>query len=146
MGGSQVKLLSGELEGMLAEISVTTGCNDWQVMGDPLIRRECGIHFLRSPSFRVPHVVLKAYGDDTVRALARKLDAKVRFYHGAGTSHCTVPVPILLLRGKNALVMEFVEAPLAGSLLRKGSIPAKPGNRSTGRPVVGSCGSTPSPG
>lgn len=118
--GGQEKRLSVELEGMLAEIASTTGCDDWQVRGSPLVRRECGIYFLRSASFRVPRLVLKAYGGDSVRALARKLDAKSRFYHAAGTRHCTVPEPILLLKGKNALVMEYVEAPLAGSLLRKG--------------------------
>jgi hypothetical protein len=107
--------------GLLREIARETGCDDWQITGKPLLRRNCGIFFLRSERFRLPEMALKIYQPGAVKPnLARDMHAKSVACHTAATFRYTVPEPIACFPERNALVMERVLVPTAGSLLRNG--------------------------
>lgn len=110
-----------EVAAILPAIARETGCDDWLPMRGPLQRRDCRIHFLRSAGHTAPGLVLKIYCKDAVgKNLARNLHRKSGRLIAAATDEFTVPRPVLFLQEENALAMEFVEAPLAGSLLIKG--------------------------
>jgi hypothetical protein len=112
---------SDDIENLLNEISRHTGCTDWQTARKAMARRNCRIHFLRSERFRFPGVILKVYRPGMVKAnLARDMHAKSVLCHQAAVADCTVPEPILCIPERNALVMEQVFAPTAGTLLKNG--------------------------
>jgi hypothetical protein len=121
MPEKQDRRIPEEVRTILPELIRKTGCGDWSVRGSPLQRRDCRIYFLESGSFRLPGLVLKIYLQDEVwEHLAKSLHKKSRRYMKAATAECAVPEPILLLPEANAMVMECVEAPSAGSLLMRG--------------------------
>ena len=113
--------LPEEIAGVLPEFFRKTGCEDWVPMRKPLQRRDCRIHFLRSPGHKPRGVVLKIYRKDAVgKNLAKNLHRKSCKYHEASTPECTIPEPLLFVQEENAILMEHVNAPIAGSLLMKG--------------------------
>lgn len=121
MRGKQDKRVPEDVENILPALIRKTGCDDWKVARSPLLRRDCRIYFLESNSFRLPGLVLKIYRKDEVREhLARNLHRKSRRFMKAATAEFAVPEPVLLLPEANAMVMEFVKAPSAGSLLMRG--------------------------
>lgn len=103
---------------ILPDLAAKTGCDDWLESRSPLQRRDCRIHFLRSATFRLPEVVLKSYrADNSSRNHVRALFRRIRSFHQRSTAECTVPEYLLFVPRRNALVMEYVAAPLAGQLL-----------------------------
>lgn len=113
--------LPPELAGILPELIRGTGSDAWKMARAPLSRRESTIYFLRSPQFRLPGVVLKVYRQDAVgKKLARSLHEAGGPYHLAATAEHSVPEPLMFFSGANALAMEWIDAPVAGSVLRKG--------------------------
>lgn len=110
-----------EIAGILPQLADKTGSGEWSLVRRPLRRRDCMIYFLRSASGELPVMALKIYRKDTVgKNLVRHLHKKSRKLHKAATPEFTIPRPVLFVQAENALVMEYVEAPLAGSLLMKG--------------------------
>jgi hypothetical protein len=112
--------LPPELAGSLPELIRETGCDDWKLARAPLPRRESTIYFLRSAQFRLPGLVLKIYRKDAVgKNLAKSLHVAATHYHLAATELHAVPEPVAYLAAANALAMEWIHSPVAGSLLKK---------------------------
>jgi aminoglycoside phosphotransferase (APT) family kinase protein len=113
--------LPDEVAAVLPKLMRKTGCDDWKLARSPLQRRDCIIHFLHSASFRLPDLVLKIYRKDEVEGnLAQAIHRKCKRFHQAGSATCSVPEPVVFLQEENAMVMEFVDAPSAASLLIRG--------------------------
>ena len=109
-----------EVAAILPSLTEKTGCAEWSVMRKPLQRRDCRIYFLKAGAADVPGMVLKIYRKDAVGLnLARHLHKKSRNLKKIATPEWSIPNPVLFVQEANALVMEFVEAPLAGSLLMR---------------------------
>lgn len=106
---------------VIPDLASATGCDDWGESRPPLVRRGCRIQFLRSPSFRLPEVALKTYlGENAALDHARTLFEKSQSFHRESTPECTVPEHLLFVHRENTLVMEYVDAPVAGDLLIHG--------------------------
>ena len=113
--------LPDEVAAVLPRLLRKTGCDDWTLARSPLQRRDCIIHFLHSASFRLPDLVVKIYRKNEVEDnLAQAIHRKCKRFHQAGSATCSVPEPVVFLQEENAMVMEFVDAPSAASLLIKG--------------------------
>lgn len=113
--------LPDELGSILPELFRKTQCDDWELMRPSLPRRESTVYFLRSARFRLPALILKHYRKNAVRRhLALDLHSKSELLHRSATAGCSIPEPILCVPGENALAMEYVDAPITGSLLRRG--------------------------
>jgi hypothetical protein len=107
-----------EVAAILPSLTEKTGCAEWSIIRKPLQRRDCRIYFLKAGSSHVPDMVVKIYRKDAVGAnLARKLHRKSRRLSRIATPEWSIPKPVLFVQEANALVMEFVEAPLVGTLL-----------------------------
>lgn len=113
--------LPPELADCLPELIHETGSDDWEMARVPLPRRESIVYFLKSPQIRLPGVVLKIYRKGAVgKKLAKSLHEAGKYYHLKATALYAVPEPVMSFTRANALAMEWIEAPVAGSLLRKG--------------------------
>lgn len=113
--------LPEELSGVLPELFRQTRCEDWETMRSPLPRRDCTVYFLRSRQFRLPELILKIYRKDAVgKMLAKSIHKQSLRFSRAGTAEFAVPEPVMFIQDENTLAMEYINAPLAGSLLRKG--------------------------
>lgn len=107
-----------EVLALLPEIIRKTGHADWRQVGRVLRRRECRIYFLGSGVAGCPGLVLKVYHPENAgRSPVRKLHKRSRLLNAGATDECAIPVPVLFNEAKHAIVMEYVDAPLAGSLL-----------------------------
>ncbi len=105
-----------------------TGCDDLRVIGKPLKRRECEIYFIESAKLQQPRLVLKAYHASLANGnLAQIEHRKLRRLKQVETEACTVPESLLLLRKRNALVMEYIDTPTSAQFLVKGML--VPGRR-----------------
>jgi hypothetical protein len=109
-----------EVAEILPKLIRDTGCGDWEVAPTPLHRKDCTIFFLRSRSYRISKAVLKIFRENRVeKNHAKKLHRMGQRYHAAATTQFTVPEPVTLLEEKNAMVMEYIDAPSCSSLLMK---------------------------
>jgi tRNA A-37 threonylcarbamoyl transferase component Bud32 len=119
--GMQGGRIPDEVAAVMPKLVRKTGCDDWTLARGPLQRRDCVIHFLRSERFRLPELVVKVYRKDQVgEDLAQAVHRKCKRFHQAATASCAVPEPVVFVQEGNAMVMEFVNAPSAASLLMKG--------------------------
>lgn len=88
---------------------------------EPLFRRDCTVYFLNSKQFRHSELILKIFRKGSVGSnFADNLHTEGQRFHRAATSHCAIPEPIFCIPSKNALGMECIDAPLLGTLLRRG--------------------------
>ncbi|MCP5543733.1 MAG: phosphotransferase [Akkermansiaceae bacterium] len=114
IGGGRAR----DVQAILPDLVEATGANDWVESRPSLKRRDCRIRFLRSETFRLPEVVLKTYrSGKAAENQAFLLFERNRSIHRGATGEHTVPEHLLFVHRANALVMEYVNAPLAGDLL-----------------------------
>ena len=105
-----------------------TACDDWRVIGEPLQRRECQIYFIESEQFGPHRLVLKVYHASLANGnLAKHEHQKLRRLKQVASEDCTVPESLLLMPRRNALVMEYIDAPISAQLLVTGAL--MPGRR-----------------
>ena len=110
-----------DLATILPDLVRKTDCDGWQPMRGPLHCRGCTIYFLRSPDFRLPGIVLKAFPQEPPeRRLMKRLAAMHEAgatLHAAATAEFAVPEPVTLIRKWRVLGMEFIAAPRSNGLL-----------------------------
>lgn len=109
------------LRTLFPALAAATGCDDWEVIGVPMHRRNCAVHFLRSACFRYPQVVLKTFHPGKTKPkLAKELFAKSQVCHAGATAAYSVPEPIFLSHEHNAWAMERILVPTIGKRLKFG--------------------------
>lgn len=120
---NNAKGIRGEVAAVLPALVAKTRCEDWALMKPPLHCRDCTIHFLKSDSFKFPGVVIKIFKDEIAEQKkgrrARKLMLTTRHFNKASTREFKVPKPVFLSKEHRALGMEFIDAPMSSSLLKK---------------------------
>ena len=112
-----------DINEILPVLCKRTGCDDWRAIGEALKRRECNIYFIESAQFELPRLVLKVYHASLANGnLAKNEHQMLRRLKQVASEDCTVPESFLLLPRRNALVMEYIDAPVSAQLLVTGAM------------------------